>query len=229
MTEHTTRRAGLYAAVAAVLAFVVSPLLAMSYFATPEGADELETASVAAWAEPGADLAAGLLTFASPEGVYVTYSLVMLALVPAILVGALAVRARRPRPFGRLERWGWRLALIGYTLFTLGLATVSLLALGDLGMTGVVDIAFVSMMIPGLLVSLIGSTVLGIALLRNRYRPPVTGWLLALSFPAWILGSVALGHNSIGLLALFVAWGASGLVLWRAPTHLGAEPLQITH
>lgn len=68
---------------------------------------------------------------------------------------------------------------------------------------------------PGLLLSLVGSTMLGIALVRSPQRPRLTGWLLALAFPLWLAGSAVLGHNSIGLLALWVAWAATGWRLWR--------------
>ena len=68
---------------------------------------------------------------------------------------------------------------------------------------------------PGLLVSAIGSTVLGIALVRARYRPRVTSWLLALAFPSILVVPAFLGNLSLGLVPLLVAWGATGLRLWR--------------
>jgi hypothetical protein len=40
-----------------------------------------------------------------------------------------------------------------------------------------IDQSFLLLTIPGLLISLVGSTMLGIALLRNRYRPRTTAWL----------------------------------------------------
>jgi hypothetical protein len=69
-----------------------------------------------------------------------------------------------------------------------------------------------AVMVPGLLIALIGSTMLGIALLRSAYRPRSTAWLLTLSFPLWVVGSVVLGHNSIGLVPLLVAWA---MAAWR--------------
>ena len=52
--------------------------------------------------------------------------------------------------------------------------------------------------------------------MRARYAPRLTAWLLALAFPLLLVGSIALGHNSLGLVPLFVAWAASGRQLWRA-------------
>lgn len=77
--------------------------------------------------------------------------------------------------------------------------------------TALLDPVFLTTMLPGLLIALIGSTMLGIALLRSDYRPRTTAWLLAASFPLWIVGSVGLGHNSLGILPLFIAWAAA----WR--------------
>lgn len=71
------------------------------------------------------------------------------------------------------------------------------------------NVVFISSMIPGLLVGLIGSTILGIALLRSGYRSRVTGWLLALAIPLWFIGSIVFGHNSLGVIPLFVAWAAA--------------------
>ena len=54
-------------------------------------------------------------------------------------------------------------------------------------------------MVPGMLISIIGSTVLGIALLHAGYAPKLTAWLLALAIPLMFLASDGLGHNSLGL------------------------------
>lgn len=62
-----------YAVTAAVLATLSSPFLALAYFATVDGAESLEMATVAAWAEPARDAAGVLVTFASPDRVYSSY------------------------------------------------------------------------------------------------------------------------------------------------------------
>jgi len=100
-----SRFVGLYAAVAGVAAIVVSPLLAMSYFGIEEGAEELESSTVSAWADPGRDLADGLLTFASANRVYATYTQLFVLLLPSLFLCAWAVRSRRRGVNGRAERW----------------------------------------------------------------------------------------------------------------------------
>ena len=78
-----------------------------------------------------------------------------------------------------------------------------------------VDAGFMALMLPGMLIGAIGSTMLGIALLRAGDAPRLTAWLLALTFPLLLALSTMLGHNGIALVPLFVAWAVPGWQLWR--------------
>jgi len=196
----------LYAKVAAVAAFFFAPLLALSYFATADGAGGLETPTVSAWAEPGRELLGGLLTFTSPDQVYTRYLQLFALLFPAIVISAWTVRKLRAEPRLRLERWGWRLALPGYALMGGGLLFVALALAIVPPSNAIVNVGYLAAVFPGLLIGTVGSTLLGIGFVRSAFRPRATAWLLALSFPLWVVGSFVLGHNSIGLLPLFVAW-----------------------
>lgn len=220
MSPRTHHRIGSYAVIAAVAAFVLAPLLAIAYFATAEGAQYLESGTVAAWAEPGRDLTRRLVTFADAERVYATYTQVLALLFPAIFLSAAAVRSTRPTGISAPERWGWRLSLVGYGLFGAGLLLVALLLVGGNTGVAVIDVAFMALMLPGLLIGLVGSTVLGIAFMRAGFQPRTTVWLLALSLPLWFVGSGVLGHNSIGILPLFVAWAAAA---WPSKAELAAS------
>lgn len=225
-----TRLTGLYALLAAAAAVVFSPLLALSYFATADGAQELETETVSAWADPARDTVGGLLTWASADRVYSTYVQVFALLFPAVFLCARAVRARRPMPAGRLERSGWRIALAGYGLAAVGLAVVSVVLLGGDPEAKALDPVFMAVMIPGMLISVIGSTVLGIALLDAGYAPKLTAWLLALAIPLMFLASSGLGHNSLGLVPLLVAWAAAGWQLCRIePSRAHSPAITQTH
>ena len=79
---------------------------------------------------------------------------------------------------------------------------------------GPLNVVFLALLVPGILLSTLGSSVLGLSLVRSQYAPRATAWLLAISFPGWIVGSFVLGHNSLGLIPLFLAWGVTGLELW---------------
>lgn len=225
----TTRLTGLYAVIAAGLSVLFSPLLALAYFATADGAEALEIGTVSAWADPARDLAGGLLTWASPDRVYSTYLQVLALLFPAVLLCAHVVRARRAQANGRLERWGWRITLTGYALMTIGVAAVAVILIPGNPGSGAANAAFLALMAPGMLIGIIGSTVLGTALLRGHYTPRSTAWLLTLAFPLMLIGSAVLGHNSLGLVPLFLAWGATGAQLWRGkPTRAPSPALRQT-
>ena len=224
MSDRTSRLVGFYAMVAAVAAVIVAPLFALSYFATGDGSKELEVSTVAAWAEPARDIAGGLLTFASADTVYETYTQVFAVLFPAVIASALALRARRPAPVRGAERWGWRLALPGYVLFGAGLAVLAVVFIWATPVDEVTNVVFLGAIVPGLLVAIIGSTVLGIGLIRAQQRPRFAAWLLALAIPTWLVGMMVLGHNSLGVAPLFVAWGTIAWSLRREPARLRAEP-----
>ncbi|MDQ3670566.1 MAG: hypothetical protein M3377_09860, partial [Actinomycetota bacterium] len=53
-------------------------------------------------------------------------------------------------------------------------------------------------------------------------RAQAHAWLLALAIPLLVVGSAVVGHNSIGMVPLFVA-GATGLRLWRAGDSAAAD------
>lgn len=228
MSERRTRLIGLYAVLAACVAAVVSPLLALSYFATSGGVQQLDNQTVSMWAVPGRHLAGGLLTWASPVRVYGTYWLVFWLLFAAVFLCARAAHARRPADVGRLERWGWRMALVGYGLGAVGgLSALSILIDGS-AENVVIDVAFVVLMLPAIVIDGIGSTVLGIALLRNRYQPRITAWLLVLAFPSIVVISFLFGNFSLGLLPVLAAWATTGWRLRRAETPRAATQQSLT-
>ena len=109
---------------------------------------------------------------------------------------------------------GW-LALLGYFLLGFGLAAVAIVLIAAAPSSAIPNILFLSLIVPGLFLGTIGSTLLGIRFLRSAYHPRLTGWLLVLSLPLWIVGSDVLGHNSLGLVPLFIAWAKTGWQLWR--------------
>jgi hypothetical protein len=216
MSDRTARFAGLYAVLATALMFLTAPLLSLSYFATSEGADELENGTVSGWAEPAADHLNGLLTWASADRVYSTYLQVFSICFPAVLLCALAIRRRRVVA-KRSERWGWRVVLTGYGLGTMGIVLAGLVLVFSSPTSDALNVVFLSLMLPGMLISAIGSTWLGISLLRSpdRFTPRATAWLLAIAFPAMAVIPAILGHNSLGMLPMVLAWGVAGAGLWK--------------
>lgn len=189
---------------AALLGSFVAPIVAVSYLHTPEGIESLDQPSVAFWAKPATDLLAPLLDGAGADRVYLVGTQLMGAIWLATLAAAIAT-ARRRSPVG-LERAWWSIALIGYVWFAVGLVGFGVLA--DLLSPAhpAADSVFMAAMLPGLLTSLIGSSLLGVALVRARYPVRGASWLLALAVPLWLFANLVVGHNSIGLLPLLWAW-----------------------
>jgi hypothetical protein len=67
---------------------------------------------------------------------------------------------------------------------------------------------------PGLLILLVGSTLLGIGMLRARAAPRVGSWLLALSIPLVLAYTILIGHLSAGLIPFDFAWIVLGWWAW---------------
>ena len=217
MGEAALRRLGGYAVFAGVAACLVTPLLGLAWFGTADGVDALDSGSVSWWADPARDWLDPLLTWASADRVYSTYVQAMALLFPALLLAAFhAARTRTPRT--RVERIGWRVMLTGYLVALTGVTLVSALLIPFSPSSDAVDVAFLALMVPGTLLSTFGSTMLGISLLRGRWQPRATGWLLAIAFPFWFVVSIVLGHNGLGMLAMFLAWAWYGrAVLLASP------------
>lgn len=209
MIDRHSRLIAGYAVVAAAVATVVSPLLALAYLSTGEGRSGLRSATTAWWAEPLLQHASWLVDWSSPDRSYATYTQVIAVLFPAVLACAILSRTSR-HPQGRAEWWGWLIALIGYGIGTVGLLVAALTLIPGRAGSSALNLVFMVLMVPGMLCSLIGSTVLGIALLRRDFRPLGTGWLLALAIPLFVCGNL-LGHNSLGMLPIMIAWGLAGL------------------
>jgi hypothetical protein len=142
-----------------------------------------------------------LLDWSSPDTVYVTYGKIILVPLIGFLLGLLAVHAaQRPIAAG-LERWGFRIALVGNVVAIVGTLVEYWLEEVDLGF---------AIGAPGLLVLLVGSTLFGIATLRARSAARAGAWLLALSLPLLLTCTLLIGHLSAGLVPLDLAWIALG-------------------
>lgn len=79
------------------------------------------------------------------------------------------------------------------------------------------DFGFNAFTGPGTLVALVGSTILGIALLRRRSPLGPARSLLALAIPLTFAMVALFGHLSAGLVPLELAWILVGLRLLREP------------
>ena len=210
MLDRESARIGRFAWVMAWVGLVVGQLHALSRFATADGKEDLELATTAAWAEPAAEWLAPLLDWADPDLVYVTYGKIWLPVFAAFTLCAFVVHRRR-QPEG-FEKWAWRATLAAYVV-----ATVAVFLdywtqwTGNYEGDGIeawfFSVAWV-VTLPGLLLTLLCSTVLGGTLLVKRFRPRLPAVLLLLIIP---LALVILQFTSMGSAALPVMF-AFGLL-----------------
>lgn len=198
-----------YARIASLVTVLVTPFAALSYFATKDGVESYDVATTKAWARPARDLVESLLTFASADRVYASYVLVLAFTLPALPLAVWTVRRARAAVASPGERRASWVVAAGWTLFALGLAVVALalqVKPTDTAGNSVVNLVFITTVFPGLVLGVIASLVLGIQLLRTGGVPRWTAIVVTLALPIWIVGSLGLGHNSIGIAPQLLAW-----------------------
>src|SRR3954463_3961062 len=203
------RAIGRLAWVMAWVGLVVGQFHAMARHNTADGKEDLQLWATRVWSDPGRDLFKPVLDWASPDAVYLTYGKIWLPVFLAFTLCAFVVRRRR-QPVG-FEQGAWRIALTGYVLACVGVFCDYWTQWSPYN--AFFDVAFL-ITLPGFLLTLLGSSLLGIALLRRRFVPRSTAWLLALTLP---LAFGVLQITSMGSAALPVmfAFGLAGRRLAR--------------
>lgn len=206
------RWGGLAAMLGGIVGILYAPFYALAYFATEDGAESLEAPWVAAWAGALRPVLEPLLTFAPPEVVYLTYGKCFSLMVLGWMAGLLAFHARHVASSGRLEKWGFRLALAGTVLGTLG--GIGAYWIGPFWWAAV-GISFGAFLVPALLLFGIGFPLFGIGMLRAKAAPRLGAWLLIVGgLPGMILLDIVLGQLSLGLIVLNLAWVMLGYFLY---------------
>ncbi|WP_143448386.1 hypothetical protein [Kineosporia sp. A_224] len=204
-SRRTGRLVGRLAWWAAWTGLVLGQIHALSRFATADGREDLRAPLVRLWAVPASEALRPLLDWSGPDRVYLTYGKIWLPVFAAFTLCAVTTyRARRPRG---AERWTWRLAITGYLVAVLGVALDYWTQWGA-HPTPFLETAFL-VSIGGLLLTLLGSTALGIALLRGHFRPAASAWLLALCIPiaVAILQVTSLGNAALPQMFAFALIG----------------------
>lgn len=208
-SSNLIRWGGLAAMLGGIVGILYFPFHAVAYFATEYGASSAEPARVAAWSGAFRSLFEPLLTFASPDSVYIFYGKISLFMVLGALAGTLALHAWQATNSGRLEKWGFRIASFGFLWGTFG-------SFGEYWV-GALEFSFFAFTIPAILALNIGLPLFGIGTLRAKVAPRLGAWLLTVcGFPGIFAMTFLLGHFSGGFLLLNLAWGVLGHALWAS-------------
>ncbi len=196
---------------------VAGQLHALSRHATPEGSNDLASSPLTrVWSVPASQALAPLLGWSDPYTVYVTYGKLWIPVYAAFTLCAFVVRSHR-HPSGA-ELWGWRLTLTAMTLMTVSIV-------GDY-LTPWMDLSFMVLGIPSAVLSLVGSPLLGVSLLRNGFRPKITAWLLILSLPSMLAITQVTSLGSADLPVAF-GWALAGSHLLATRAHEVVVPEKV--
>lgn len=189
------RRIGRIAWAMAWFGLVAGQVHAMARHQTADGKGDLGLPLTRLWSDPARHAFRPLLDWADPDLVYVTWGKIWLPVFLAFTLCAFVVHRRR-RPVG-FERWAWRVALTGYVAACASVAGEYWTSYAT-PHQAIVDGLF-PLTVLAMLTTLVGSTALGISLLRRGFRPRTPAVLLALAIPEMIaitqitsMGSVAL-------------------------------------
>lgn len=215
-TDPIVRRLSWATLAATPLMLVASPLLALAYHATSDGAPSGEAAVVQAWAVPVREAIRPLLEFADADTVYRFYTAAVMVAAVGLVSGVLALRRAHRAVMRRGGRVCLGLAAAGYSLMLAGTAVASL--------TPATDLAFIALLVPGMLLTLVGSTAVGVWMLYRRAGPVASRVLLAAAIPGFVVISTVGGHNAVGMASIFVGWAIVGVWLLRLdPTRATAS------
>lgn len=180
------------------MAIVLTPPFATAYFLAFPDYDV--PPFWLAFLEPRLD---PVLSFAPADEVYETYGRIYNLAYLLFLPAAFAMHRLHRNSASRLEKRGFAVLVAGLIATFVGVA-------GDYWANG---IGFL-LEVLGLLVSMIGSTVYGIALLRIGLGPRLVAWSFVLSGPGAVLFMLLIGHIPSGpTLPFAISWLLVGFML----------------
>src|SRR4051794_36487254 len=197
------RTIGRLAWVMAWVGLVVGQFHAMARHNTADGKEDLQLWATRVWSDPARDFFKPVLDWANPDTVYLTYGKLWLPVFVAFTLCAFVVRRRR-RPVG-VEKWAWRITLTAYVGACVSVALeywTQWTAVDD----ALMDPIFLASL-PFVLLTMVGSTFLGIVLLRRGVGLPAA--LLTLAVPGMILIPMATSMGSV-VLPIAFAFGILG-------------------
>ena len=217
-SEQSQRRIGRAAWVMPWVALVVGQFHAMARHQTEDGKSDLDSDVVRAWSDPARDLFSPALHWASPDTVYLTYGKVWLPVFVAFTLCAFVVRRRRS-PVG-VEKRAWRVVLVAYVAACVSVGLEYWTQWGAMN-DDLLDVVFLASL-PFILLTMLGSSFLGIVLLRRGFGLPAV--LLAATFPLMFVISAVTSLGSI-VLPIAFAFGILGRRIAHEQTAYAVAPV----
>ena len=206
------RWAGLAAMLGAALGIILTPAFVVaSAFSYPGGAEDLPS-----WTR--LVTAVFPLDFASGSQVYFTYGRLYFLTVLPELWALHALRRLRGGRSGALEKWGFRLSLIGLWVVAVGIFTDYWTQTPPSIMAELF----------GSLILLVGFVLLGVGFWKSKALPRWASLPMIVAGPGLVPVMVVLPHAPSGFLLLFhVAWVAVGYVLWSGKVAPVRQPAPV--
>jgi len=208
------RWAGLAAIAGGLLAVVLTVPFASAYYP----AYAIEGESPPRWLKSLEPELGSLLTFAAPVRVYELYGKIFNVVYLLILPAVFSLHRLHQEGSSPKEMWAFRVLVGGLIATSIGVA-------GDYWANG---IGF-PIEVLGLLATIVGTTLYGVATLRSGVLPRWSSWLLVAGGPGAFAGMAVTGHLPSGPTLLFaVSWLAVGILLSRDALIAVRAPLRDT-
>lgn len=233
MSSNRIGWSGMAAMMGGALGILYSPFVALAFFATKDGAKFADSAPAAAWTGVVRPVLEPFLRFASPEYVHLIYGSLLVFVILGLREGLKALHSRQAARAGRLEKWGFRVALVGSILLTIG-------SIGAFWVGGLVfalsrshtdlitNASYIAFSLPGLLLLMFGTTLFGIGTLRARVASRPGAWLLIIGgFPGIIVMAFLVGNWGGSLLLVDLAWIVLGYSLWSEKSVPAPQAAQV--
>lgn len=211
LSSNLIRWSGVAAMLGGVLAILLTPFATFAYWMVGPA----HTYPDMPWAQLIEPLMTPFLGFGTPGDVYATYGKVFFLIYLLFLTGLVSLHTHIAGHESRLERRGFRIALIGLVMNLIG-------NVGDYWLGKEIlhqplwGMSFAIGTMLGTLVYAVGSVLIGIAILRARTLPRWGGWTLIIAPTLGIvLGLWLVKHLPSALvLPMGLGWVVLGFALW---------------
>src|SRR5215210_1867184 len=210
-----------------VLGIVLTPPATFAFWLANPNQTGLPEYPDMPWAQLTEPLVTPFLGFGTYEEVYATYGKVFFLVYLLFLIGLASLRARVGEHLGRSGKRGFKLAFIGLAMNLVGNVGDYWLGEKVLGQP-LWGISFTIGTLLGTLVYIVGSVILGRAILRTSVLPHWSGWTLIVAPTLGIaLALLVVIHLPSALvLPVGISWMLIGYAIWSGR---GASAQQPAH